>query len=127
MRAAGVLDRLRALCLAQPGAEERVSHGAPTFFARGKTFAMFADNHHGDGRVAVWIKAPPGAQETLVAADPRRYFRPPYVGPSGWVGARLDLDPDWGAVEACIVEGHGMVASKPPPRGAPRGGRRQVR
>jgi hypothetical protein len=103
------LERLRAICLAQPEAEERVSHGAPTFFARGKSFVMFADNHHGDGRVAAWIKAPPGAQEALIAADPRRWFRPPYVGPSGWVGARLDLEPHWGAVEACIVDGHAMV------------------
>jgi len=108
-----VLERLRAVCLALSEAEERVSHGEPTFFARGKVFAMFANNHHGDGRVAVWIKAPPGAQQALVSADPRRFFVPPYVGPSGWVGARLDLEPDWGAVKACIVDGHTIVT---PPR-----------
>ena len=118
------LARLRAICLAQPEAEERVSHGEPTFFARGKVFAMFANNHHGDGRIAVWIKAPPGAQQALVSADPRRFFVPPYVGPRGWVGARLDLEPDWGAVEACIVDGHALVSpARVTPARRPRGRR----
>jgi hypothetical protein len=109
---AGPLPRLRAICLGLPGAEERVNHGAPSFAVRGKTFAMFADNHHGDGRVAVWCKASPGAQEALCTADPRRFFVPPYVGPRGWVGARLDLEPDWAAVETCVEEAHRMVAPR---------------
>jgi hypothetical protein len=79
---------------------------------RGKTFAMFLDNHHGDGRVALWCKAPPGAQAEIVAADPRRFFVPPYVGPRGWIGARLDLDPDWGAVAACVEDSYRMTAPK---------------
>jgi hypothetical protein len=106
------LARLRALCLGLPEVEERVNHGAPSFAVRGKTFAMFWNDHHGDGRIAAWCKAPPGVQGTLVAADARRFFVPPYVGPRGWVGVRLDLDPDWGAVEACMVEAHGMVVPK---------------
>ncbi len=79
---------------------------------RGKTFVMFADNHHGDGRVALWCKAPPGAQAMIVAADPRRFFVPPYVGPRGWIGARLDTDPDWGAIAACVEESWRMTAPK---------------
>jgi hypothetical protein len=112
---AGPLPRLRAICLGLPEATERVNHGAPSFAVRGKTFVMFLDNHHGDGRVALWCKAPPGAQEALVASDPRRFFVPPYVGPRGWLGARLDLDPDWNAIEACVEEAHRMVAPKRAP------------
>jgi hypothetical protein len=99
------LSRARRICLALPDATEQVSHGAPVWQVRGKTFAMFADNHHGDGRVALWIKAPPGAQAMLVGADARRFFVPPYVGPRGWVGARLDLEPHWEAVAACLEDG----------------------
>jgi hypothetical protein len=109
---AASLARLRALCLALPEATEVVSHGAPCFKVRDKTFVMFLDNHHGDGRVAIWCKAPPGAQAMMVAADPRRFFVPPYVGPRGWIGVRLDLDPDWGAVSACVEESYQMSAPK---------------
>jgi hypothetical protein len=85
--------QVRAICLALDGVTERLSHGAPTFFAkgaRGKSFCMCHDDHHGDGRLAVWVAAPEGAQEHLVAQDPQQYFRPPYVGTRGWVGVHLD-------------------------------------
>lgn len=89
------LARVRRVCLALPGATEKIAWGAPTFRAgpKGKLFAMFADDHHGDGRIALWCHAPKGKQEVLVGAEPARFFRPPYVGPSGWIGlvlARLD-------------------------------------
>jgi len=83
------LDRLRALCLALPEVTEKVSHGEPTWFVR-RTFVMFADHHH-DDRLAFWCAAPPGVQEELVAAEPERFFRPPYVGGRGWVGVWLDV------------------------------------
>lgn len=84
-------------------------HGRPCFSASGKTFVMFMDNHHGDGRVAIWCKAPPGDQGDLIEMDPERFFVPPYVGPSGWVGARLDIAPvDWTTVKAVVEEGHRM-------------------
>src|SRR5690606_3682945 len=89
------LTRLRALCNALPETTEKEAWGTPTFRVRGKMFAMFADDHHGDGRVAVWCKAPTGAQEALVESDPDVFFRPPYVGPSGWVGVRLDRGLPW--------------------------------
>ena len=76
---------------------ERPSHGAPTFFVRGKrSFAMVLDDHHGDGRFAIWCAAPAGVQALLVEADPERFFVPPYVGHRGWLGFRLDrqFDPD---------------------------------
>src|ERR1700716_1993062 len=87
--AEAALERVRSTCLAFPEADEKISHGAPTFHVRGKLFVMFADNHHKDGRLAIWCKAPPGSQSTLVASDPARFFVPPYVGVQGWVGVIL--------------------------------------
>ena len=85
------LDRMRALCLALPEVTERLSHGAPTWFVRDKkTFVTYVDDHHGDGRLAIWCAAPPGVQGLLVAGDPERFFVPPYVGHRGWLGLRLD-------------------------------------
>ena len=91
------LALVREICLALPEASERPSHGAPTFFVRGKrSFATVPTNHHGDGRFAVWCAAPPGMQSMLVEADPVRCFVPPYVGHRGWLGFRLDrgFEPD---------------------------------
>lgn len=86
-----VLERIRAICLALPETSERLSHGAPTFFVRGKrAFLMVLTNHHGDGRFAIWCAAPDGMQRMLVEANPERFFVPPYVGHRGWLGVRLD-------------------------------------
>jgi hypothetical protein len=86
-----VLTRIRGLCLALPETSERPSHGAPTFFVRGKRpFVMVLTDHHGDGRFAIWCAAPDGVQGMLVAGDPERFFAPPYVGRRGWLGMRLD-------------------------------------
>ena len=83
------IKRLRRLCLSIPGAMEKISHGEPTFFTPKRVFAMFANNHHDDGHVAVWLPAGPGVQETLIDEVPHIYFRPPYVGPAGWIGVEL--------------------------------------
>jgi len=83
------LERVRGICLAIPNALEKISHGEPTFFTPKRVFAMFADNHHGDGHVAMWIPAGPGVQAALIEEEPLVYFRPPYVGVSGWVGVEL--------------------------------------
>ncbi|MCB0003999.1 MAG: MmcQ/YjbR family DNA-binding protein [Anaerolineae bacterium] len=83
------LERVRPLCLALPETSERLSHGEPTFFVHKKVFVMFADNHHDDGRVAVWLPVPAGLQTELIASEPQTYFRPPYVGVRGWVGIEL--------------------------------------
>jgi hypothetical protein len=108
------LARLRALCLAMPNATESINHGRPAFYVRDKTFVMFMDDHHRDGRLAIWCKAPPGAQSMIVEGDPERYFVPPYVGPSGWIGARLDRRPDWSAIEALVAESYAMTAAPKP-------------
>ena len=83
------LERLRRLCLSIPGTMEKISHGEPTFFTPRRVFAMFANNHHADGHVAVWLPAVPGEQAALIEEAPQIYFRPPYVGPAGWVGVEL--------------------------------------
>ncbi|MEJ5220778.1 MAG: MmcQ/YjbR family DNA-binding protein [Tepidiforma sp.] len=101
------LRRVRAALAAFEDVEERLSHGEAAWFVRGgRQVAMFADRHH-DARVAVWIAAAPGAQEALTGGQPDRYFRPPYVGHRGWVGAYLDAACDWeeiGGLLAMAVE-----------------------
>jgi hypothetical protein len=84
------LRRVRRICTAMPGVTEKLSHGEPTFFVRKKVIAMFANNHHNDGHIAVWIPAPAGLQAMLIHNSPETYFRPPYVGVRGWVGIELD-------------------------------------
>ena len=83
------LERVRRFCLELPETSERRSHGEPTFFVRDKVFVMFANNHHDDGHVAVWLPVPPGFQTGLIKASPKIFFRPPYVGVRGWVGIEL--------------------------------------
>ena len=106
------LDRLRALCIAYPEVTERLSHGEPAWFVRGKkTFVSFA-NHHHDDRLAFWCAAPEGAQDVLAGAEPECYFVPPYVGHRGWLGVYLDVDVDWGAVEVIVDDAYRCVAPK---------------
>ena len=108
-----VLARLRTVCLALPETSERLSHGAPTFFVREKTsFLMLLDDHHGDGRFAIWCAAPPGDQHLLVDADPERFFVPPYVGHRGWLGVRLDRGIDWEELAGIVEDAFCAVAPK---------------
>jgi hypothetical protein len=90
------LERVRRIALALPGASERESHGEPTFFVRNRVFVMFANNHHGDGRIAVWLPVPAGMQQSIIDAAPDVFFKPPYVGVRGWVGINLDRIGDSG-------------------------------
>lgn len=83
------LERVRQMCLALPETSERLSHGEPTFFVHKKVFVMFANNHHNDGHIAVWLPVPPGVQTSLIETAPETYFRPPYVGGRGWIGIEL--------------------------------------
>jgi hypothetical protein len=107
-----IIERLRAICLALPGAEEKLAWGEPTFRA-GKMFAQFDNNHHNAGHIAVWVNAPPGAQDVLVNAKPARFFIPPYQGKAGWIGILLDdNDVDWDEVAAVVEDGYRMVASR---------------
>lgn len=98
--------------MALPETIERLSHGEPTWFVRDKkTFVMYANNHHHDGRIAFWCAAAPGAQDILVHAQPDRIFVPPYVGYRGWLGVRLDLRrPDWGLIAQLVDDAYRAVA-----------------
>lgn len=108
-----LVERLRQLCLALPEANERLSHGEPTWFAgKGKVFAMLDDHHHGAAHLSVWLPQPLGAQEALIDSDPARFFRPPYVGASGWVAVVLDTKPDWDMVAGLVRDAYLHVATR---------------
>jgi hypothetical protein len=106
------LERLRRLCLTLPDAWEKVSHGEPTFWVGKRMFATFAsrENHHGAGRDAVWCKATLATQDLVIARAPERYFKPPYVGASGWVGVYLDGATDWAEVADRLRHAHELAA-----------------
>ena len=108
------ITRLRKLCLALPEAHEVEAWGEPTFRVRNKMFATYAapNNHHGAGRPAVWCKAAPGNQELMVRDAPERFFVPPYVGKSGWVGVWLDGDVDWAELAELLRDSYRLVAPR---------------
>jgi hypothetical protein len=101
------VSRLRELCLSLPDASEKLSHAEPTWFVK-KSFVMFA-NHHHDDRLAFWSAAPEGMQASLVEAEPERFFRPPYVGPRGWLGVYLDVPVDWEEIADIVTEAYRCV------------------
>lgn len=105
----GPIDRLRTVCLALPEAVELETWDRPTFRVRDKIFAI-AGVH--EGSPAFSCKAPPGSQAILVGADPDRFFVPPYVGPKGWVGMRLDNGPDWDEVAEIVRRSYTLTAPK---------------
>ncbi len=83
------------------------------FAVRGKTFAYYLEDHHGDGRIAVCCKAPPGDQEALVATDAERFYLPAYLARYGWISLRLDLPAlDWEEVSELVVDSYRLVAPK---------------
>ena len=106
------LERLRAICLGLPEAHEVVAWGEPTFRVRNKLFAMYAgaETHHGRGIAGVWVKSTHVNQDLLLRADPARFFLPPYVGPSGWVGVRLDGKPDWETISELLRDAYRLIA-----------------
>ena len=108
----GLLGRLRSICLSFPGATERLSHGAPTFFVRDKsTFVnAWVDGHHDHSFPHLWCAAPPGRQAAILADGDPRFFRPPYVGHRGWIGVRLDTDVDWDIIDDLCEEAYRAVA-----------------
>jgi predicted DNA-binding protein (MmcQ/YjbR family) len=108
------LALVRDICLGLPDTEEKIAWGEPTFRVRGRLFVMFTNNHHGDGRIAIWAAAPPGAQQDLVEANPKHFFVPPYVGVGGWVGIRLDTKLAKGAVAALIEQAYRTIEQKRP-------------
>lgn len=107
------LQKLREIAMALPEVSERLSHSTPTFFIRDKKVLVHIfENHHGDGRLAIWCAAPDGAQAELVDREPQRFFVPAYVGHRGWIGLRLDVDVDWDEVAGMVTEAYRLVAPK---------------
>jgi predicted DNA-binding protein (MmcQ/YjbR family) len=101
---------VREICLSFPEAEESPSHGSPNFKVRGKSFAMYTINHHGDGRISLWLSSPPGAQEIHVKGEPKHFFVPPYVGPKGWLGVHLNKGLSWNRIALLVREAYEKVA-----------------
>jgi len=108
------VERLRRICLALPETAEVEAWGEPTFRVKGKIFAMHATSgtHHSPERPAVWILSVSVEQDFVVRARPDRYFKPPYVGPSGWIGAWLDQNPPWNEIEELLRDGWRRRAPK---------------
>lgn len=108
------LSKLRRISLALPEAHEVEAWGEPTFRVKNKLFAMYAadGNHHGSGRSSVWIKATKENQSLMLSAQPEKFFKPPYVGPSGWIGVYLDRSPDWDEVGELLRDAWRMTAPK---------------
>lgn len=112
MRSDDLVAKVRAICLALPGAEERVSHGAPAFYAPKQFVQLWPTGHHDHDFPHLWCAAPPGAQEAMIAAAPERFFRPPYVGGRGWLGLRLDGRVDWVEVDTHCEAAYRTVAPR---------------
>jgi hypothetical protein len=83
------IARVRRICMALPQTTEKISHGEPTFFVRKRVYCMFSNNHHNDGHIAAVVPTEPGLQATLLKTSPEKYYYPPYVGVSGWIGIEL--------------------------------------
>jgi predicted DNA-binding protein (MmcQ/YjbR family) len=106
-------DTVREVCLSFPEAEEVISHGSPDFRVRGKSFASYVVNHHGDGRVALWLNSPAGSQDHYLKSEPKFFFVPPYVGPRGWLGVHLDKGLSWHRIASLVRQAYEKVAPRP--------------
>ena len=108
----GALEKVRKICLSLPDTEEKIAWGEPTWRVGGRLFAMFANNHHRDGRIAVWCNAPEGAQHDIVESDPVHFFVPPYVGVNGWIGMHVDKKLSVKAMTAILVQAYETTKAK---------------
>ncbi len=109
------LERLRTIALALPETAERTSHGSPGFhIVKGKFFAYIWHNHHSDGETAVLVKTTgPDEMEALIEAEPALYFKPPYLGPSGWIAIRTDAPgTDWDHIGDRVAQSWEMIAPR---------------
>ncbi len=107
-----LLEKARKLCLSLPETAEKEAWGGPTFRVGGKMFAMYMDDHHGSGHVALWCNSTEDGRSALMDADPARFFVPPYMGPRGWVGVRLDKRLGWKRIAEIVEESYRMTATK---------------
>jgi predicted DNA-binding protein (MmcQ/YjbR family) len=105
-------DTVREVCLSFPEAEEVISHGFPDYRVRGKSFASYVVNHHGDGHVALWVNAPTGSQDYHVKSEAKHFYVPPYVGPRGWLGVNLDKGLAWQRIASLVRQAYEKVAPR---------------
>lgn len=107
------IERLRTICLSLPDTTEKIAWGEPTWRVKGKLFAQLDNHHHGADRLAVWLPAPLGEQESLIFMDAKRFFRPPYVGVRGWVGVRIDGRPNWTQIATLVKQAYCEALRRP--------------
>ena len=106
------LARLQKVCGQLPEAEVK-SAAHHTFLVRGKKFAYYLIDHHGDGRVSMQFKAERGLNQSLVDTDPSKFFLPPYMAHHGWIGLYIDRGKiDWGEIEDFLVNAYRLAAPK---------------
>jgi hypothetical protein len=105
-------ETVREVCLSFPEAEEVISHGFPDYRVRGKSFASYVVNHHGDGRVSLWLNAPGGSQDHYVRSEAKHFFVPPYVGPRGWLGVHLNKGLGWQRIASLARQAYEKVAPR---------------
>jgi len=108
----GCLARLSKICLALPEAARRDASDHAAFLIRKRIFAYFLNNHHGDGIVSVAVKALPGENKALAAAQPVRFYLPAYIGPRGWIALRLEGGVDWDEVSELVSVSYRLIAPK---------------
>lgn len=112
-RAGSQLRKLASICLRLPGAERASLGDHADFRVRGKVFAYFLNNHHGDGIVSVCCRSQLGENVDRVSRDPDKYYLPAYIGPRGWFGLRLDRGPvNWSEVENVVENSYRLAAPK---------------
>ncbi len=110
MAAKTLEDRVRAICMAFPEVIEKTSHSAPAFFVKKQFLHLWVGGHHENQFPHFWCAAPVGVQDELVETEPKRFFRPPYVGSRGWIGVRLDGKVDWGEVAEICKDAYRVIA-----------------
>ena len=113
------IARVRRICIALPETTEKISHGEPTFFVRKRVYCMFSNNHHNDGHIAAVVPTPPGLQATLLKTSPEKYYYPPYVGGSGWIGIELDRISDED-LAVHLLEAWRIIETKQKPKRRPK-------
>jgi predicted DNA-binding protein (MmcQ/YjbR family) len=107
------LKRITALCAVLPEVTRTLSGDHADFRVRGKVFAYFLDNHHGDGIVSVCCRSELGENVDRASSEPERFYLPAYIGARGWFGLRLDRGRiDWREVENILQLSYCLAAPR---------------
>jgi predicted DNA-binding protein (MmcQ/YjbR family) len=107
-----VLTRMRKICLALPGTEEKLSHGHPTFATSKGIYAVLEEYR---GELSICVRVGLEVQGAFLA-DPR-YYLTPYTGRLGWVSLKVHAAPlDWKEIAGLLEGSHQLInaATKKP-------------